>query len=87
MFNAIVIRQDDQQHVAVESLNESLLPQGDVTVEVTCSTVNYKDALAITGQAPIVRQFPMVPGIDFAGTVIASSSANFTVGDNVLLNG
>ena len=88
MFNAIVIRQDDQQqHAAVESLSESLLPQGDVTVAVACSTVNYKDALAITGWSPVVRQFPMVPGIDFAGTVIASSSKAFACGDQVVLNG
>lgn len=87
MFNAVVIRQNQQQSVAVETLEDSFLPEGDVTVRVACSTLNYKDALAITGQSPIVRQFPMVPGIDFAGTVTASSCTDFSVGDAVLLNG
>lgn len=88
MFNAVVIRQNHQQQsVAVETLEDSFLPEGDVTVRVACSTLNYKDALAITGQSPIVRQFPMVPGIDFAGTVTASSSTDFSVDDAVLLNG
>jgi len=63
------------------------LPAGDVTVRVEYSTLNYKDALAITGKGPVVRQFPLVPGIDFAGTVEESSNPGFKRGDKVLLNG
>ncbi len=63
------------------------LPEGDVTVDVLASTLNYKDALAITGKAPIVRRFPMVPGIDFAGTVAESSHQGVAPGDRVVLNG
>jgi acrylyl-CoA reductase (NADPH) len=63
------------------------LPEGDVKVRVLYSTLNYKDGLAITGKGPVVRNFPMVPGIDFAGEVIESSSADFKAGDRVLLNG
>lgn len=88
MFKAILIeKQDDAQRVAIQTLEESQLPEGDVTVRVECSTLNYKDALAITGKGPVVRQFPMVPGIDLAGTVEASSSDEFQPGDSVLLNG
>ncbi|QTF93833.1 MDR family oxidoreductase [Halomonas sp. BM-2019] len=88
MFKAIVIeKSDDAQRVGVQSLEESRLPEGDVTVRVECSTLNYKDALAITGKGPVVRQFPMVPGIDLAGTVEASSADEFKPGDSVLLNG
>ena len=60
---------------------------GDVTVSVEFTTVNYKDGLAITGKAPVVRRFPLVPGIDFAGTVITSSHPDFAIGDKVILNG
>src|SRR3954466_151485 len=60
---------------------------GDVTVRVEWSTVNYKDGLALTGKAPVVRRFPMIPGIDFAGTVEASSHPQFKPGDAVVLNG
>ena len=63
------------------------LPEGDVTVRVDYSTLNYKDGLAITGKGPVVRKFPMVPGIDLAGTVEASSHAGIAVGDAVVLNG
>ena len=61
--------------------------EGDVTVSVEYTTVNYKDGLAITGKAPVVRRFPLVPGVDFAGTVIASSHPDFAIGDKVVLNG
>jgi acrylyl-CoA reductase (NADPH) len=64
-----------------------VLPEGDVTVQVEWSTLNYKDGLAITGQSPVVRRFPMVPGIDFAGTVSQSSHPNWKAGDKVILNG
>ena len=60
---------------------------GDVTVAVEATTVNYKDGLAITGKAPVVRRFPLVPGIDFAGTVVASSHPDWKPGDKVMLNG
>ncbi|MDR9439092.1 MAG: alcohol dehydrogenase catalytic domain-containing protein, partial [Halomonas sp.] len=88
MFKAILIdKQDDGQRVALETLDESRLPEGDVTVRVECSTLNYKDALAITGKGPVVRAFPMVPGIDLAGTVESSTAEAYQPGDTVLLNG
>jgi acrylyl-CoA reductase (NADPH) len=88
MFKAILIdKQEGEQRVSLQMLDEAQLPEGDVTVRVECSTLNYKDALAITGKGPVVRQFPMVPGIDLAGTVEASSSDEFQPGDSVLLNG
>jgi len=88
MFNGILIEKDDQGYRAtVQDIDESALPEGDVTVNVTHSTINYKDALAITGKAPVVRKFPMVPGIDLVGTVEHSESDKFNVGDQVLLNG
>ena len=65
---------------------DDLMP-GDVTVRVSYTTMNYKDALAITGRNPVVRTFPMIPGIDLAGEVVASDSAKFKPGDKVLLNG
>lgn len=88
MFNGILINKDEHGYRAqLGPIDEALLPPGDVTVRVSHSTLNYKDALALTGQSPIVRSFPMVPGIDLAGTVEASDSAQFKVGDAVLLNG
>ncbi|WP_375738321.1 MDR family oxidoreductase [Pseudomonas boanensis] len=88
MFDAILIEKDDAGYRARRTqLDESQLPEGDVTVRVAYSTLNYKDGLAITGKSPVVRQFPMVPGIDLAGTVEASSHADYKVGDSVLLNG
>lgn len=88
MFKALLIEKDDTgQRVALSDLDESRLPEGDVTVRVACSTLNYKDALAITGKGPVVRRFPMVPGIDFAGVVEHSDSPAFRPGDRVVLNG
>ena len=88
MFNAILVEREPQPYRAgLKKLDEAQLPAGDVTVRVEYSTLNYKDALAITGKAPVVRQFPMVPGIDFAGTVEQSSNASYRSGDRVLLNG
>ncbi|SFB14796.1 MDR family oxidoreductase [Azotobacter beijerinckii] len=88
MFKAILIEKDETGYRAWSTtLDETQLPEGDVTVRVDCSTLNYKDALAITGKGPVVRTFPMVPGIDLAGTVEASASPDFKVGDAVLLNG
>jgi len=88
MFKAILIEKDEAGYRArTTELDEAQLPLGDVTVRVDYSTLNYKDALAITGKGPVVRNFPMVPGIDLAGTVEASASPDFKVGDAVLLNG
>lgn len=88
MFNGILITKDDDGYQArLQRLDESLLPPGDVLVRVSHSTINYKDALAITGKGPVVRKFPMVPGIDLVGQVEHSSHAAFKEGDWVLLNG
>ncbi len=89
MFKALLLTQSDTgaPHCAVTELDDAQLPAGDVLVQVSHSTLNYKDGLAITGKAPVVRSWPMVPGIDFAGTVLASSDARYRVGDAVLLNG
>jgi acrylyl-CoA reductase (NADPH) len=90
MFRAILINKNDDGSTRAEltQLDDAQLPaEGDVTVAVEYSTINYKDGLAITGKSPVVRKWPMVPGIDGAGTVIASSNANWKVGDHFLLNG
>ena len=88
MFNAVLIEKDDAGYRAsLRELDDAALPEGDVTVKVEYSTLNYKDGLAITGKGPVVRKFPMVPGIDLAGTVEASSHPGIAVGDRVLLNG
>ena len=88
MFKAILVNKDDQGYRAeLAQVDEASLPIGDVKVKVLYSTLNYKDGLAITGKGPVVRSFPMVPGIDFAGEVLESSNADFKSGDMVLLNG
>lgn len=88
MFKAILIEQaDGQTEARLTTLDEAQLPQGDVTVRVAYSTLNYKDALAITGKGPVVRSFPMVPGIDLAGVVEASDDPDYAPGDKVVLNG
>ncbi|SET93788.1 MDR family oxidoreductase [Paracoccus homiensis] len=88
MFDAILIEKEgDAQSVSIKQTDEAALPQGDVTVEIAFSTLNYKDALAITGAGPVVRGFPMVPGIDFSGTVSDSAHPDFKPGDKVVLNG
>ena len=88
MFKAILIEKDDAGYRAqLTELADDALPEGDVTVRVAYSTLNYKDGLAITGKGPVVRKFPMVPGIDLAGTVEASSHPDVAVGDAVVLNG
>jgi acrylyl-CoA reductase (NADPH) len=87
-FTALVLNQENGGTSAnVQELEDSRLPEGDVTVRVDYSTLNYKDALAITGRAPIVRSWPMVPGIDFAGQVDSSQDSRFRPGDTVVLNG
>src|ERR1700688_4664594 len=88
MFKAVLIERDERPYRATfTSLEAGRLPAGDVTVRVDYSTLNYKDALAITGKAPVVRQFPMVPGVDFAGTVAESENPGYRAGERVLLNG
>ncbi|WP_433925922.1 acrylyl-CoA reductase (NADPH) [Stenotrophomonas nematodicola] len=89
MFNAVHINKvADKLEVAVAQLAESGLPPGNVTVRIAYSTLNYKDAMAITGQGgAVVRTFPMVPGIDFVGTVSESADARYKIGDWVILNG
>ena len=75
------------QSAGIVDMNDSELMDGDVTVRVTHSTLNYKDGLAITGKSPVVRKFPMVPGVDFAGIVESSTNPEFKAGDEVVLNG
>lgn len=88
MFKGILIEKDDQGYrAALKDIDDSALPEGNVTVRVAASTLNYKDGLAITGKSPVVRKFPMVPGIDLAGTVEHSSHPDWQVGDAVVLNG
>ena len=87
-MQAILINKDDSGYSAqMSQIEEQQLPEGDVLIQVDYSTLNYKDSLAITGASPVVRNFPMVPGIDFAGTVEHSDHADFKAGDQVLLNG
>lgn len=82
-----VTKSSDKQSATLVDLDESELMPGDVTVQVEYSTVNYKDALAVTGAIPFIQKFPLVPGIDLAGTVRASSNAGFKKGDKVVLTG
>jgi acrylyl-CoA reductase (NADPH) len=83
----VVTKSDAGQTVAFSELTTADLMPGDVTVRITHSTINYKDGLAVTGKSPVVRRFPMIPGIDFAGTVTASDTPSFKPGDAVILNG
>ncbi|MCG3737445.1 oxidoreductase [Vibrio cincinnatiensis] len=88
MFNALVLTQQEKRTLAaVEQLDESQLPEGEVLVAVDYSSLNYKDGLAITGKGKIIRQFPMVPGIDLAGTVLESQDTRYKAGDHVVLTG
>ncbi|WP_377109458.1 MDR family oxidoreductase [Pseudoalteromonas sp. R86517] len=84
---AIVITKDENYAAALSEVQQSDLPDQNVQLDVLYSTLNYKDGLAITGKGPVVRSFPMVPGIDLVGTVSETSTDEFTVGDNVILNG
>jgi acrylyl-CoA reductase (NADPH) len=87
-FKAVVVTKGDSGTTAsLGRFDEADLMEGDVTVRVSHSTLNYKDGLALTGKAPVVRRFPMIPGIDFAGTVETSSHPDFKPGDQVILNG
>ncbi|MCU0272443.1 MAG: oxidoreductase [Acidimicrobiales bacterium] len=88
MARAILLEKtDDTVRATVQDLPEDAFPQGEVTVAVEYSTVNYKDGLAITNRSPIARTFPLVPGIDLAGTVLESASPDWAPGDRVTVNG
>lgn len=88
MFKGILIEKDEQGYnAAIKELDDSFLMDGDTIINVSYSTLNYKDALAITGKSPVVRKFPMIPGIDLVGTVESCESGKFKAGDKVLLNG
>ncbi|WP_090142627.1 MDR family oxidoreductase [Limnohabitans sp. DM1] len=87
-YQALQIHKDDAGYrCTLQTLDDSALPEGDVTVQVDYSTINYKDGLAITGKSPVVRKFPLTPGIDLAGTVTDSQHPLFMAGDKVVLNG
>ncbi len=90
-FSALVVRENVDPTLppiaAIEQLTDGDLPDGDVTVDVEYSSLNYKDGMALTGQGRILRSFPMVPGIDLVGTVASSESPDFSVGDAVVLTG
>jgi acrylyl-CoA reductase (NADPH) len=87
-FRAVLIdKTGDAQQTELVTLAPSELMGGDVTLAVSHSTVNYKDGLALTGRAPVVRRFPMIPGVDLAGTVVESMNPAFRPGDSVLVNG
>jgi acrylyl-CoA reductase (NADPH) len=87
MFKALVLDKDPDFSAALREVDDSFLDEGDVTLDVEYSTINYKDALAITNRSPIVRTWPMVAGIDGAGTVTSSGSGLWKAGDQVVLNG
>jgi len=87
MFKALVLDKSEGFAATVREVDDSFLPDGDVTVAIDYSTLNYKDGLAITNRSPVVRSWPMVAGIDGAGTVSASTHAAWKVGDAVVLNG
>ena len=87
MFKALLLEKDDAGfRAAVRDVDEAGLPEGDVTVRIEYSTINYKDALAITNKSPIVRSWPMVAGIDGAGTVLASTHPACQAGDAIVHN-
>ncbi|MBO0903675.1 MDR family oxidoreductase [Jiella sonneratiae] len=88
-FRAILISRDEakRQSVDVVEMSPDDLMEGDVDVAVEATTVNYKDGLAITGRSPVVRRWPMIPGVDLAGTVVRSDHARWKPGDKVVLNG
>jgi acrylyl-CoA reductase (NADPH) len=87
MFKALVLDKNPDFAASVREVDDSFLPDGDVTVDVDYSTINYKDALAITNRSPVVRSWPMVAGIDGSGTVLSSESGLWKQGDQVVLNG
>ena len=88
-MKAILVEKNDEQgyRSSLKDIDEAQLPEGDVTIDVEYSTLNYKDALAITGKSPVVRNFPMVPGIDLVGIVRSSHDSRYAKGQRVVLNG
>src|SRR4029079_6491703 len=87
-FRALFVTKDgDRQSVAVTELTDADLMEGDVTVAVEHSTVDYKDGLAIAGSVPSLREFPLIPGVDLTGKVLRSEDPRFQAGDRVVLNG
>jgi acrylyl-CoA reductase (NADPH) len=86
-FKALLVSRDEakKQSVDLVEMNVDELMEGDVLVRVTHSTVNYKDGLAITGKLPVVRRWPMIPGVDFSGEVVSSENPDFEPGDAVIL--
>src|SRR6476620_2345864 len=89
MINALVAHEDAEGGVVVEheTVEDSFLPDGEVTIAVEYSSINYKDALAVTPKAGVARSYPLIPGVDVAGTVTASAAADFAVGDRVVAHG
>lgn len=88
MFKGILIENDENGYRAnLRNIEESCLPEGDVTIRVQYSTLNYKDGLAITGKGPVINRFPMIPGIDLVGTVEESDHSHYLPGNKVILNG
>ena len=87
-YRGLWIEKDEQGYrCTARDIDEASLPAGDIEVSIAHSTINYKDGLAITGRSPVIRRFPMTPGIDLAGTVTRSDCARFKSGDQVILNG
>ncbi|CDH28674.1 putative dehydrogenase, NAD(P)-binding domain and GroES-like domain [Xenorhabdus bovienii str. Jollieti] len=87
MMKALLLEQHETLSASIQNIDTSQLPSGDVVVDIHWSTLNYKDALAITGKGKIIRQFPMVPGVDFSGVVHHSENPRFHIGQHVLLTG
>ena len=88
MIKAVILEQQEKKTIpTVKQIDESMLPEGNVTVDVEWSGINYKDAMAVTGTGKIIRQFPMVPGIDFAGKVSQSDDPRYQLGQEVILTG
>lgn len=89
MFNALIVEKDEEgkTHAAIQQISEDRLPEGEVTVAVEYTTVNYKDGLCVGPGGGLVRNYPHVPGIDFAGTVLESSDERYKAGDKVVLTG
>ncbi len=86
-MRAILVTNEDGYHAYLTEIDESHLPDGDVEVAVSHSTLNYKDSLALTGSSPVVRNFPMIPGVDLAGSIVHSGHPDHQVGDKVIVNG
>lgn len=88
MFKALILDQQEKKTIAdIRQIDESMLPDNEVLIDVNYSSLNFKDGLAITGKGRIVKQFPMVPGIDLAGTVLESKDPSYNIGDEVVLTG